>query len=57
MFAALQQDNAEDDDDDDVMAENTEQPKPKPNSFASEHAASNPVTSDPASVDEDDEIT
>ncbi|KAJ5218646.1 uncharacterized protein N7498_000745 [Penicillium cinerascens] len=58
-FAALQQDDAgdDDDDDDDAMAENPEKPKTKPNPFASANVAETPAASDPALLDEDDEIT
>ncbi|KAJ6102810.1 hypothetical protein N7486_005237 [Penicillium sp. IBT 16267x] len=56
-FAALQQndeDDDEDDDDDDAMKEDTAPTKSKPNPFVS---ASNDVVEDPATVDEDDQIT
>ncbi|KAJ6006073.1 hypothetical protein N7451_004017 [Penicillium sp. IBT 35674x] len=55
-FAALQQndEDEEDDDENDAMKEDTAPTKPKPNPFAS---ASNDVMEDPATVDEDDQIT
>lgn len=57
VFAALQDDDAEEDNGDDAMTVNTEQPKSTVNAFSSTHVVSNPVAADPAPVDEDDEIT
>ncbi|KAJ5546498.1 hypothetical protein N7494_004083 [Penicillium frequentans] len=56
-FAALQQNDEDEDDDDDendAMKEDTAPTKPKQNPFAS---ASNDMVEDPATVDEDDQIT
>jgi hypothetical protein len=55
-FAALQQDDEDEEehDDNDAMTEDTAPTKPKPNPFAS---ASTDVVEDPATVDEDDQIT
>ncbi|KAJ5918964.1 hypothetical protein N7466_009907 [Penicillium verhagenii] len=54
-FAALQQDDEDDEDDNDSMAEDTAPTKSKPNPFAASHEAD--MVEDPATVDEDDQIT
>lgn len=57
-FAALQQDDEDEDNNgDEAMTEVTTEPKPSGNVFASTNVNATPAGPDPASVDEDDEIT